>query len=95
MSLLASIVSAEVIMGKLGGLAKKLRKEKLWTLRDVGVRSRVSISTISRFENGNIKVALSSVLAIFAALGYNLTFIAWSGPVYFASVEEEHDKKDT
>ena len=88
MNLLASIASVEVIMDKLGGLAKRLRKEKLWVQGDVGTRSRVSVSTISRFENGNTKVALSSVLAIFTALGYDVAFIVRAGPVYFASVEE-------
>ena len=53
----------------LGQRAKFLRIQKGLNLRQLAQETGVSASTLSRFENGNLNVAYSTVLAVFEALG--------------------------
>lgn len=76
---------------ELGPLARELRMDLGWTLRKVEWLSGVSSSTISRLENGDVKISLLLILRVFKALGYRVAFAVSPSGVYF--VEEVFDAK--
>ena len=61
-------------MDSLSKKFKEIRKRSGRTMRQVQATCGVSVSTISRFENGHEEISHASVNAMFRALGYGVTF---------------------
>lgn len=60
---------AEPAQPELGLRVKRLRKESGLTLQDVAVRSGVSISTLSKIENGRSAAGMDTVVKVARGLG--------------------------
>src|SRR3954466_5284765 len=55
--------------GHLGALVRQARLARGWTLAELAERSRVSLATTKRIENGSSSASLASWLALFERLG--------------------------
>lgn len=53
----------------LGALVRQARLARGWTLAELAERSRVSLATTKRIENGSSSASLASWLALFERLG--------------------------
>lgn len=76
-----------------GQAVRRRRRENGWTQGDLGARAGLAAKHISRIENGVLEARLSTVFALAAALGLDLSVAARSGSeaARHASPAQPHD----
>lgn len=63
-----------------GQILSDMRREKKWTLADMARRTRVSISTLSKIENGQTAPAYSVLVRLSEGLGIDLGTLIGGAP---------------
>ena len=66
---------------QIGESIKTLRKEREWTLQDLSDKSGVSVSTLSKIENGQVATSFDTLLKVSRGLESSFDAILGRGPV--------------
>ena len=93
MFLIQKTISKRYNLERISQAIRETRQTKGWSQRELSARSRIAQPQISRFENGDVDLQLSSLIELARALDLDLQLVPRSALPAVAAVVKEREER--